>query len=64
MAYRETTATPNSTKTDGNTREERRKMEFASRAHSTSGQVVKISYVIVMIMMLSIPLSTLLTQIG
>jgi dolichyl-diphosphooligosaccharide---protein glycosyltransferase len=58
MAYREAAATPATgpTRLAGATREERRKMEFASRAHSTSGQVVKISYVIVMIMMLSIPL--------
>ena len=57
MAYRETAATPaTAPRLTAATREERRKMEFASRAHSTSGQVVKISYVIVMIMMLSIPL--------
>ena len=58
MAYREATATPATgpTRLTAATREERRRMEFASRGHSTSGQVVKISYVIVMIMMLSIPL--------
>jgi dolichyl-diphosphooligosaccharide--protein glycosyltransferase len=58
MAYREATATPATglTRLAGATREERRKMEFASRGHSTSGQVVKISYVIVIIMMLSIPM--------
>ena len=57
MAYRETAATPaTAPRLTAATREERRKMEFASRVHSTSGQVVKISYVIVMIMMLSIPL--------
>ncbi len=57
MAYREAAATPaTAPRLTAATREERRKMEFASRAHSTSGQVVKISYVIVMIMMLSIPL--------
>jgi len=57
MAYRETAATPaTAPRLTAATREERRKMEFASRAHSTSGQVVKISFVIVMIMMLSIPL--------
>jgi dolichyl-diphosphooligosaccharide---protein glycosyltransferase len=57
MAYRETAATPaTSPRLTAATREERRKMEFASRGHSTSGQVVKISYVVVMIMMLSIPL--------
>jgi dolichyl-diphosphooligosaccharide--protein glycosyltransferase len=58
MAYREATATPATgpTRLAAATREERRKMEFASRGHSTSGQVVKISYVIVIIMMLSIPM--------
>jgi dolichyl-diphosphooligosaccharide--protein glycosyltransferase len=57
MAYREAAATPaTAPRLTAATREERRKMEFASKAHSTSGQVVKISYVIVMIMMLSIPL--------
>jgi dolichyl-diphosphooligosaccharide---protein glycosyltransferase len=58
MAYREAAATPATapTRLTGATREERRKKEFASRTHSTSGQVVKISYVIIMIMMLSIPL--------
>ena len=57
MAYRETAATPaTAPRLTAATREERRKMEFASRAHSTPGQVVKISYVVVMIMMLSIPL--------
>ena len=58
MAYREATATPATgpTRLTAATREERRRMEFASRGHSTSGQVVKISYVIILIMMLSIPL--------
>jgi dolichyl-diphosphooligosaccharide--protein glycosyltransferase len=59
MAYRVATATPAATgptRLTAATREERRRMEFASRGHSTSGQVVKISYVIVMIMMLSIPM--------
>jgi dolichyl-diphosphooligosaccharide---protein glycosyltransferase len=58
MAYREATATPATgpTRLAAATREERRRMEFASRGHSTSGQVVKISYVIVIIMMLSIPM--------
>lgn len=59
MAYREATATPATgptTRSAAATREERRRMEFASRGHSTSGQVVKISYVVVIIMMLSIPL--------
>jgi dolichyl-diphosphooligosaccharide--protein glycosyltransferase len=57
MAYREAAATPaTGPRLTGATREERRKKEFASRTHSTSGQVVKISYVVIMIMMLSIPL--------
>lgn len=57
MAYREAAATPATVpRLTAATREERRKMEFSSRPHSTSGQVVKISYVIVMIMILSIPL--------
>ena len=59
MAYRVATATPAATgptRLTAATREERRRMEFASRGHSTSGQVVKISYVIVMILMLSIPM--------
>ena len=58
MAYRVATATPATgpTRLTAATREERRRMEFASRGHSTSGQVVKISFVIVMIMMLSIPM--------
>jgi dolichyl-diphosphooligosaccharide---protein glycosyltransferase len=58
MAYREATATPATTgpRITAATREERRKLEFARRSHSTSGQIVKISYVIVMIMMLSIPM--------
>ncbi len=58
MAYREATATPATgpTRLAAATREERRRMEFASKGHSTSGQVVKISYVVVIIMMLSIPL--------
>ena len=58
MAYREATATPATAgpRITAATREERRKLEFARRSHSTSGQIVKISYVIVMIMMLSIPM--------
>src|SRR5215210_5497826 len=58
MAYREAAATPAiaGPRLTAATREERRKMEFGRRSHSTSGQIVKISYVIVMIMMLSIPL--------
>jgi dolichyl-diphosphooligosaccharide---protein glycosyltransferase len=58
MAYREATATPATSgpRITAATREERRKLEFARRSDSTSGQIVKISYIIVMIMMLSIPL--------
>jgi dolichyl-diphosphooligosaccharide---protein glycosyltransferase len=58
MAYREAAATPATAgpRLTAATREERRKMEFGRRSHSTSGQIVKISYVVVMIMMLSIPL--------
>jgi dolichyl-diphosphooligosaccharide--protein glycosyltransferase len=60
MAYREAAAThPTTTaalRSTAATREERRKIEFASRPRSTAGQAVKISYVIVTIMMLSIPL--------
>ena len=58
MAYREASTTPATgpTRITAATREERRRMEFASRGHSTSTQIVKISYVVVMIMMLSIPM--------
>jgi dolichyl-diphosphooligosaccharide---protein glycosyltransferase len=57
MAYREAGAThPTSLRQTAATREERRKIEFASRARSTSGKAVKISYVVVIIMMLSIPM--------
>ena len=58
MAYREAAATPTATgpRSTAATREQRRKMEFASKRHYTSGQVVKISYIIVMIIMLTIPM--------
>jgi dolichyl-diphosphooligosaccharide---protein glycosyltransferase len=58
MAYREAAAThPAALRpTTAATREERRKIEFSSRGRSTSGQLVKISYVIVTIIMLSIPM--------
>ncbi|MEW6604059.1 MAG: peptidylprolyl isomerase [Thermoproteota archaeon] len=57
MAYRESTSTPSAApKPMAATREERRKIEFASRAHSTSGKGVKIAYVAVTIMMLSLPM--------
>ena len=57
MAYRELppthTTAPRSTAA---TREERRKIEFASRGRSTAGKLVKISFVVVTIIMLSIPM--------
>jgi dolichyl-diphosphooligosaccharide---protein glycosyltransferase len=57
MAYRESTSVPLSVhKAAAATREERRKIEFASRGHSTSGQAVKIGYVIVTILLLSLPM--------
>jgi dolichyl-diphosphooligosaccharide--protein glycosyltransferase len=59
MAYRETAAAATSAtgpRLTAATREQRRKMEFSSRGLSTSGQIVKMSYVIVMIMMLTIPM--------
>jgi dolichyl-diphosphooligosaccharide--protein glycosyltransferase len=58
MAYREATATPSVTapRPTAATREERRRIEFASRGHSTTGQTIRIGYVVVIIMMLSIPM--------
>jgi dolichyl-diphosphooligosaccharide---protein glycosyltransferase len=59
LAYRETAgahATTTTLRPTAATREERRKIEFASRARSTTRHIVKISYVIVTILMLSIPL--------
>lgn len=57
MAYREATATPSAApRPTAATREERRKIEFASRANSTAGRAVKIGYVAVIIAMLSIPM--------
>jgi dolichyl-diphosphooligosaccharide--protein glycosyltransferase len=57
MAYREATATPSAApRPMAATREERRKIEFAGRARSTAGGAVKIGYVVVIIMMLSIPM--------
>ena len=57
MAYRELppthTTAPRSTAA---TREERRKIEFASRGRSTAGKLVKISFVVITIIMLSIPM--------
>jgi dolichyl-diphosphooligosaccharide--protein glycosyltransferase len=60
MAYRETAPTTTTAATGPRltaaTREQRRKMGLASRGHTTAGQIVKISYIVVMIMMLSIPM--------
>jgi len=56
MAYREASATQAAPRPMAATREERRKIEFAGRAHSTAGHAVKIGYVVVIIMMLSIPM--------
>jgi dolichyl-diphosphooligosaccharide--protein glycosyltransferase len=58
MAYREATATPSviTPRPTAATREERRRIEFAGRGQSTLGQSIRISYVVVIIMMLSIPM--------
>ncbi|MFL6473392.1 MAG: STT3 domain-containing protein [Nitrososphaera sp.] len=58
MAYREASPTTAATaqRLTAATREQRRKMGLASRGHTTSGQIVKISYIVVMIMMLTIPM--------
>ncbi|MDQ3835711.1 MAG: glycosyltransferase family 39 protein [Thermoproteota archaeon] len=58
MAYREAPPTTAATtpRLTAATREQRRKMGLASRGQTTSGQVVKISYIVVMIMMLTIPM--------
>jgi dolichyl-diphosphooligosaccharide--protein glycosyltransferase len=58
MAYREAAPTTAATapRLTAATREQRRKMGLASRGQTTSGQVVKISYIVVMIMMLTIPM--------
>ena len=56
MAYREATATPSAPRPTAATREERRKIEFAGRLHSSSGRTVRIAYVVVVIMILSIPM--------
>jgi dolichyl-diphosphooligosaccharide--protein glycosyltransferase len=58
MAYREATTTPSvpTPRPTAATREERRRIEFAGRSHSTAGYAVKIGYVAVVIMMLSIPM--------
>jgi len=57
LAYREATATSSvAPRPSAATREERRKIEFAGRGHSTSERTVKVAYVIVIIMLLSIPM--------
>ncbi len=57
LAYREATATPTAApKVTAATREERRKLEFAGRGRSTSAQAVKIAYVAITIMLLSLPM--------
>jgi dolichyl-diphosphooligosaccharide--protein glycosyltransferase len=58
MAYREATATPSvaTPRPTAATREERRRIEFAGRGRSTAGQATKIGFVVVIIMMLSIPM--------
>ncbi len=57
LAYREATAAPSAApKATAATREERRKLEFAGRGRSISAQAVKIGYVTVTIMLLSIPM--------
>jgi len=57
MAYKEaTTSSTAAPRPIAATREERRKIEFTGRGRSTSAQVIKIAYVVVIIMMLSIPM--------
>jgi dolichyl-diphosphooligosaccharide--protein glycosyltransferase len=58
MAYREATATPSAPtpRPTAATREERRRIEFAGRAHPAAGRTVRIAYAVVIIMMLSIPM--------
>ncbi|MDQ3872769.1 MAG: glycosyltransferase family 39 protein [Thermoproteota archaeon] len=58
MAYRESTGAPRppTVRPTAATREERRKMEFASKGRTTAGQIVKISYAVVIIMLLSLPM--------
>lgn len=58
MAYREATSPTQSTTTrlTAATREERRKLEFAGRGQSTATKAARIGYVVVLIMMLSIPM--------
>src|SRR5919199_135875 len=59
MAYREASVTQSHTTTRSMaaaTREERRKLEFAGRGQSTASKAARIGYVVVLIMMLSIPM--------
>jgi dolichyl-diphosphooligosaccharide--protein glycosyltransferase len=59
MAYREASVTQSHTTTRSMvaaTREERRKQEFAGRGQSTASKAARIGYVVVLIMMLSIPM--------
>src|SRR5437867_3144870 len=58
MAYKEVTSTPTAAgpRPTAATREERRKIEFARGGHPAAGRVAKISYTVVIIMMLSIPM--------
>ncbi|HEY1248649.1 MAG TPA: hypothetical protein VGE97_06660, partial [Nitrososphaera sp.] len=57
MAYRELPPTHTTApKSTAATREERRKIEFASRGRSTAGKLVKITFVVITIVMLSIPM--------
>src|SRR5581483_9885090 len=55
MAYREATATQSAARTTAATREERRKIEFGGR-NTIGGQAVRVGYVVVLILMLSIPM--------
>ncbi len=58
MAYRETSQTPSATvrSLTAATREARRKMEFAGRGQSTASKLARIGFIVVLIMMLSIPM--------
>src|SRR5581483_7118004 len=56
MAYREATATQSvAARATATTREERRKIEFGGR-NTIGGQAVRVGYVVVLILMLSIPM--------
>jgi dolichyl-diphosphooligosaccharide---protein glycosyltransferase len=60
MAYREIAASTapsrGGSKPLAATREERRKLAISRRTHHTAGHLIKMSFIVVMIMMLSIPL--------